>query len=182
MPAAPATDPFDDRIDDPRLQADDPQAILELAQRLESLGREHLPEADRLCAELIARFPDAPQARLAEEARTRIAQQSVRCVDHGEVRAEVVRWIADALAAFAALGPRGRERIALEIAQLGHRGLDIADPEPKYALQSLPGTYCGLHLLAILYAAFRQIDPTIDIGADFLREYELALAAARPRA
>lgn len=179
MAAPPAFDPNPERIDALRLRPDEPDAILELAQLLEALGAAHLPEADRLCAELIARFPHTPQAPLAEEARTRIAQQSIRCADHGELRGEVVRWIADALAAFTALGPRRREQIALEIARLGRQGLDIADPAPKYALQTLPGTYCGLHLLAILYAAFRQIDPTIDIGADFLREYELARAAAQ---
>lgn len=182
MTRPPPIDAEQERIDALRPSAEDPDVILELALRLESLGGEHLPEADRLCADLVARFAGTPQARLAEVARTRIAQQSVRCVDHGELRVEVVRWIADALAAFAALGPRRRERTALEIAQLGRQGLDIADPAPKYALETLPGSYCGLHLLAILYAAFREIDPTIDIGADFLREYEAARAVTGPRA
>ncbi len=113
----------------------------------------------------------------AEAIEERIAQASIRCVDHGDPRQEVLRYIADALAAFDALGPRRTEQIALEIALLGERGLDIADPVPKYALKTLPGTYSGLHLLAIMYTAFRQIDPTIDIGADFLREYEMAQAA-----
>lgn len=161
-----------------RQRPDDPRAILELAQQLEVLGREHLPEADRLCADLIARFPDSPLARQAEEARTRIAQASIRCVNHGELRQEVVHYIADALAAFAALGPRRREEIALEVALLAQHGLDVADPAPNYALKTLPGSYSGLHLLAIMYTAFRQIDPAIDVGADFLREYELARASA----
>lgn len=164
------------RIDVLRQHPDDPQAILELAHCLETLGRERLPEADRLCADLIARFPNSPFVRVAEEARTRIAQASIRCVDHGELRPEVVRYIADALARFDELGPRRREEIALEIALLSQPGFDIADPAPKYSLKTLPGRYCGLQLLAIMYAAFRQIDPAIDIGADFLREYETARA------
>ena len=32
-----------------------------------------------------------------------------------------------------------------------------------------------LHLLAIMYTAFRQIDPTMDTGADFSAEYQAAL-------
>lgn len=172
----PATD---DGIAALRQRCDDPPSILELAQRLAALGSEHLPEADRLCAALIARFPDSPLVRPAEELRTRIAQASIRCVDHGALRDDIVRFIAGALARFDERGPRRREETALEIALLSERGLDIADPAPKYALKTLPGAYSGLHLLAIMYAAFRQIDPAIDIGADFLREYETALASVR---
>ncbi len=173
----PDAEAIEEWIEALRRQADDPEALLELARCLEALGREHLPEADRLCADLVARFPDSPLSLQAEEARTRIAQASIRCIDHGDPRQEVLRHIADALAAFDALGTRRREQIALEVALLGQHGLDIADPVPKYALKTLPGTYSGLHLLAIMYTAFRQIDPTIDIGADFLREYEMAQAA-----
>ena len=170
---------IEDRIATLRRRPDDPQAILALAQCLETLGREHLPEADRLCVELIARFPDSPLVRQAEEARTRIAQASLRCFDHGEMRMEVVQYIAGALRAFDTLGARRREEIALEIALLSQGGLDLIDPAPKYALRTLPGRYCGLHLLAIMYAAFRQIDATIDTGADFLREYEMARAMGK---
>lgn len=162
------------RIDVLRRRPDDPQALLELARCLEALGREHLPEADRLCAELIARFPASTLVPQAEQARTRIAQASLRCVDHGAIRAEVVEFIAGALVEFDRCGPRRCEQVALEIAKLSQQGLDIADPAQKYVLGTLPGRYSGLHLLAILYAAFRRIDPTMDIGADFLREYELA--------
>ena len=65
--------------------------------------------------------------------------------------------------------------IALEIAVLGRAGLDINDSTDKYTLKSLPGKFSGLHLLAIMYTAFRQIDPTMDTGADFAVEYQAAL-------
>ncbi len=45
----------------------------------------------------------------------------------------------------------------------------------KYTLKSLPGKFSGLHLLAIMYTAFRQIDPTMETGADFDAEYKAAL-------
>jgi len=179
VPPAHQTNTIHEQIEALRKQPDDPQSILALVQCLETLGREHLPEADRLCAELIARFPHSPLVRVAEEARTRIAQASLRCFDHGEIRTDVVQYITDALDRFEMLGPRRQEEIALEIAQLSQRGLDIIDPAQKYSLKTLPGNYCGLHLLAIMYAAFRTIDPTIDIGADFLREYEEARLSAK---
>jgi hypothetical protein len=55
---------------------------------------------------------------------------------------------------------------------LGRSGLDINDPDEKYSLKSLPGKFSGLHLLAIMYTAFRQIDPTMDTGADFARRVQ----------
>ncbi len=179
MRATPETTAIAERIEALRQRPDDPQAILQLSQCLETLGREHLPEADRLCADLIARFPNSPLAGAAEAARTRTAQASVRCVDHGELRVDVLQYIVGALALFEQLGPRRRDEIALELAQLSQRGLDIVDPAQKYALKTLAGSYSGLHLLAIMYAAFQQIDPKIDIGADFLREYEMARMPAK---
>lgn len=38
-----------------------------------------------------------------------------------------------------------------------------------------PGRFSGLHLLAIMYTAFRQIDPSMDTGVDFAAEYEAAM-------
>ncbi len=73
------------------------------------------------------------------------------------------------------LGSKKRQEIAFEIALLGQRGLDINDPEQKYALRTLPGKYTGLHLLALMYTAFKQIDPTMDSGADFDAEYKIAI-------
>jgi len=78
-------------------------------------------------------------------------------------------------------GPRRREQVALDIALLGQKGLHIADPVPKYILKSLPGGYSGLPVPSIVLAALRQIDPAIDIGADFPGEYELAQAGANPQ-
>ena len=76
---------------------------------------------------------------------------------------------------FQQLGPQQCRTIALEIAMLGRNGLDINDPTDRYTLQALPGSFSGLHLLAIMYTAFRQIDPTMDTGADFGAEYQAAL-------
>lgn len=84
-------------------------------------------------------------------------------------------YIASALQTFKRLGDKKRHEIALEIAMLGRSGLDINDSEAKYELKSLPGAFTGLHLLAIMYTAFRQIDPSMETGADFGAEYQTAL-------
>ena len=66
-------------------------------------------------------------------------------------------YIAGALQTFTKLGAQKRQVIALEIAVLGRSGLDINDTEDKYTPKALPGKFSGLHLLAIMYTAFRQI-------------------------
>lgn len=58
---------------------------------------------------------------------------------------------------------------------LGRNALDINDPTDKYTLKALAGSLSDLHQLAIMYTAFRQIDPTTDTGADFGAKYQAAL-------
>lgn len=58
---------------------------------------------------------------------------------------------------------------------MGNQGLDINNPDQKYRLKSLPGQFSGLHLLSIMYSAFRQIDPSMDLGMDFESEYKAAI-------
>ena len=95
----------------------------------------------------------------------------------GGFRPDVMMYIAGALDTFDRLGPKKRQEIAFEVALLGQRGLDINDPEQKYTLRTLPGRYSGLHLLALMYTAFKQIDPTMNSGADFDAEYKMAVGA-----
>ena len=94
--------------------------------------------------------------------------------DH-DFRPDVMMYIAGALDTFDKLGAKKRQEIAFEIALLGQRGLDINDPEQKYDLRTLRGKYSGLHLLALMYTAFKQIDPTMNSGADFDAEYKMAV-------
>lgn len=44
----------------------------------------------------------------------------------------------------------------------------------RYLLRSLPGRFSGLHMVYLMYAAFKIIDPTGDIGFDLAKEYALA--------
>ncbi|MBE2244938.1 MAG: tetratricopeptide repeat protein [Burkholderiaceae bacterium] len=157
------------------LMPDDPQSIFGLATALEQLGtREADEEADQLYRRLIEEHPNSPMAEQAEKARTAFAHRQVKSDLVGGFRPDVMMYIAGALDTFKKQGKQKRQAIALEIAILGRGGLDINDPDEKYSLKSLPGKFSGLHLLAIMYAAFRQIDPTMDTGADFAAEYKAA--------
>ena len=111
----------------------------------------------------------------AEQSRTAFGNKRLKAGSVGGFRPDVMMYIAGALQTFKLLGPAKRQAIALEIAMLGRLGLDINDPADKYKLKSLPGKFTGLHLLAIMFTAFRQIDPTMETGADFGAEYQAAL-------
>jgi len=158
------------------LMPDDPQSIFGLATALEQLGTPDADEeADQLYRRFIEEHPNSPMVERAEKARTAFAHRQVKSHSVGGFRPDVMMYIAGALDTFKKQGVQKRQAIALEIAILGRGGLDINDPDKKYSLKSLPGRFSGLHLLAIMYTAFRQIDPSMDTGVDFAAEYEAAM-------
>ena len=64
---------------------------------------------------------------------------------------------------------------------LGMKGFDVNDSTQKYQLRSLPGRFSGLHMVCLMYAAFKIINPTADIGFDLANEYAGETDEARPR-
>ena len=67
------------------------------------------------------------------------------------------------------------QKVGFEIGLLGQQGIDPTNPDKKYTLKSIPGKeFTGLQLLAYMYAAFQVIDPFLDTGLDFKKEYEAA--------
>jgi tetratricopeptide (TPR) repeat protein len=155
----------------------DPQATYGLAAAYEEVGGdENRSAADELYQVVIDRWPGSQIAELAREARTRFAQQSVKTAVGGGIRPDVVMYIRGALDTFAEVGAKRTQEIAFEVAMKGQEGLDINNPEQKYALKTLPGNFSGLHLVAIMYAGFKQLDPSLDGGIDFSAEYEAAKA------
>jgi hypothetical protein len=67
------------------------------------------------------------------------------------------------------------QKVGFEIAMLGRQGIDPSNSEKKYHIDSIPGKeFTGLQLLAYMYAAFQVIDPFLDTGMKFKKEYETA--------
>lgn len=158
------------------LMPDDPQSIFGLATALEDVGTDEADEeADAVYQRFILEHPSSPMAAQAEKSRSAFAHKRLKSRSVGGFRPDVMMYILDALKTFKRVGPEKRRQIALEIAVLGRSGLDINDPDSKYKLKTLPGTYSGLNLLAIMYSAFHQIDPKMEVGADFSAEYAAAI-------
>lgn len=159
-----------------KMMPDDPQSIYGLALALEDVGTDDADEeADALLQRFILEHPSSPMAEQAEKARTAFAHKRLKSRSVAGFRPDVMLYIVEALKTFKRVGSAKRREIALEIAVLGRSGLDINDPDCKYKLKTLPGVYSGLHLLAIMYSAFRQMDPKMQTGVDFSAEYRAAL-------
>ncbi len=92
-----------------------------------------------------------------------------------------VWFLLDALKRYARMDVEQVREIAFEIGMLGRSGLDFADPEPKYPLQTLPGeTFTGLQLMCLMHAGFKRLAPEqetgMDLDAPFLTALELFTA------
>ncbi len=113
---------------------------------------------------------------LVDLAKARLTEKSEKALrSSGDVRPDVVQYMRDALERFKSMEVTQIQNLALELAVLGNKGLNINDPTRKYQIQAWPGEYTGLHLISIMYAAFRQFAPDTDIGIDLSKEYGIAL-------
>lgn len=156
---------------------DDQQAAFGVAMVLDRIGGDdERAEADELYQMIISKWPGSRVAEMAREARTKLAHQDMRAAVGGGLRPDVVMYLAGALDRFDKMKPAEVQALAMEIAIKGQSGLDINDPEQKYTLKSLPGQFSGMHLVSIMYAAFKRIAPDLDGGIDLSKEYEAALA------
>ena len=67
------------------------------------------------------------------------------------------------------------KKVGVEIGLLGRHGIDPENHDKKYILKSIPDKeFNGLQLLAYMYTAFQVIDPFLDTGMNFKKEYEAA--------
>lgn len=153
---------------------EDQQGLLGLGQALEALG--NLEEADESYSKSISLGPNTQAGSVAKEARTRLAHRTMREAIAGGERPDVVMYCLGALERFESLPSSKVQAIGFEIAILGMKGLDINDPTQKYTLKSLPGKFSGLHLVSLMYVAFKDIAPDKSVGIDLSREYAAALS------
>ena len=141
-------------------------------------GRALYETGDAAAADLVLERAAAlnPLTELAELARTlrsKIAHANMRGAFGAKPRMDIVEYCLAALKLFAG-SPDKCQAITFEIAMLGRQGLDINNPDIKYTLKSLPGTFSGLQLVSYMYVGFKRLSPTADAGIDLSREYKQA--------
>jgi len=153
---------------------EDQAARFGLAQCLLALGRSS--DADTQFARVIETSPLTEIAEQARQARTRLAEASLRSATAGQPRADVVEYCLDGLKRFTAMEREGLKAAVYEIAMLGRAGFDTNDPRKKHRLQSLPGEFSGLHLVSLMYTGLRLLKLDASVGMDISREFEAAKA------
>lgn len=146
-----------------------------LATALELTGvPENVIEADHRYQELFLRWPDSPAATLARDAHSKISVKRLQGGSSSRIRPDVVLYLSGAIKRFEDLGIEKAREVGMEIALKGQTGLDIHNSATRYTLDSLEGSFSGLHLLAIMYAACKVLNTEADLGVDFQLEYAAA--------
>jgi tetratricopeptide (TPR) repeat protein len=112
-----------------------------------------------------------PSAEVAREGRTRVAHRTFRRRGGAGQRPDAVMYCLDALEQLSTMPDDQVLRISQEIAILGTRGLDVNDPERRYQLRNLGGSFSGLQLVCLMFAGFHRVAPGTDIGFDLSAEY-----------
>lgn len=152
------------------LNPKDQQAWFGLAQSLERQGR----TADAYRAyRKVNDINSRPQ--LAEMARSALQALAYK-VASGIERPDAVMYCLDAIERFEKILRSQVRRIAFEVATLGTKGFDVNSAAQKYRLKSLPGGFCGLHLVCLMYVGFKIVAPEKNIGFDLAKEYAAAEA------
>ncbi|HTW93044.1 MAG TPA: tetratricopeptide repeat protein [bacterium] len=147
---------------------DDPLSLYGLGLCL--FKQEQFEEADKYLRRYLA-LGKLPQTEDAKEMRREILNRDLHQQD---LRPDAVFYCLGALELFKDKPDEYVREVTFEIGLLGRSGLDVNNPDRKYRLKCLPGEFSGLHLVSIMYVGFRRIDPSVDVGMDFAREYVAA--------
>src|ERR1035437_7734311 len=107
---------------------------------------------------------------LAELGRNRITELGFRQAG-GLLQPYVLSFCGEALRLFDGMSKDEVQRITVEIAMLGTKGLSVNNPVAKHTLRTVPGKFSGLRLLCIEFVGFKMIDPSVDLGLDIFAEY-----------
>lgn len=131
-----------------------------------------LTKADQYLKKTIEIEPTSSLSELAKDLLRKIAELSLK---EKFFRTDAMFYCIHALNLFDKVGLTETQKISFEIALKGRQGLDINNPEKKYTLDSLEGTFTGLQLVSYMYVGFKLIAPHKDIGIDLSEEYNMAL-------
>jgi tetratricopeptide (TPR) repeat protein len=161
------------------LDPSDQQSLFGLAEAV--FGLKRFEDADGLYRRVIKLDPTSDIAELAEKRLSKLAHDTFRSRTPGLERPDAVMYLLSAVEKFETMPPLDVQKIGFEIATQGMKGLDVNDSEQKYQLRSLPGRFSGLHMVCLMFAAFKIIAPGEDVGFDLSKEYALALEMKRDK-
>lgn len=151
------------------LDANDPQALYSQAKIYQQLG--NLSEADKFFKKIIDNGVNDQIISLAKQDRTKIADNEL--LSKG-IRMDAVMYLISALKLFQNLAKEKVKQITFAASIMGMKGFDINNPDKKYYFKELEKECTGLQMLCYMYAGFQIIDPTLSVGIDLAKEYNMA--------
>ena len=149
---------------------DDPFTVYGLGVTYQELG--DLENANKWFRKTLEM--DAPP-KIQELAKDGLREIAMKNLKSKGFRADAVFYCLGAINFFKNKSMKEIQDISFEIGLKGRSGLDINDPQRKYQIISMPGTFTGLQLVCYMYVGFRLIAPERDIGIDLSDEYRAAL-------
>ena len=111
-------------------------------------------------------------ADLAKDLTREIAEINLKAKGF---RTDAMFYCLGALQYFAGKESDKIREVAHEIGFKGMQGLAINDPEKRYTLKTMEGSFTGLQLVSYMYVGFQIIDSSQDVGIDLSAEYQAAL-------
>jgi tetratricopeptide (TPR) repeat protein len=131
-----------------------------------------LDKADKYFKIAIDQDESTKIAGMAKDLMREIAEINLKAKGF---RADAMFYCLSALQFFKDKTPEQVRQVAFEISMKGRQGLDVNNPDKKYMLDSMDGSFTGLQLVSYMYVGFKMIDPKQDIGLDLSEEYKQAL-------
>ena len=111
-------------------------------------------------------------AELAKDITREIAEINLKAKGF---RTDAMFYCLGALQFFTGKKSEEIRAVAYEIGLKGMQGLAINDPDKRYTLETMEGSFTGLQLVSYMYVGFKIIDPSQDVGMDLSAEYQAAL-------
>lgn len=130
-----------------------------------------IANSDRYLRKTMEIDPSGSLSEMAKDLMREIA--ALRLKEQG-FRTDAMFYCISAINLFDRVGMAETKRITFEIGMKGQQGLDINNPDKKYTLNSLNGTFTGLQLVSYMYVGFKRIAPEMDAGIDLSEEYDMA--------
>jgi len=158
------------------LNTDDPFTVDGLGVTYQEIG--DFENADK-CFRKTLEMNAPPQ--IQELSKDGLREIAVKHFKSKGFRADAVFYCLGAINFFKKKSMKEIQAISFEIALKGRSGLDINDPQKKYQIISMPGTFTGLQLVCYMYVGFKLIAPERDIGIDLSNEYRDALRLSEER-
>lgn len=151
------------------IEPDEPSGLITAAMIYKELGKNN--DAKKLLKKIIENGIDDKYIKQAQELITKLTSDDFK---KDTIRMDAVMYLVSAIKEFEEMPIEKIRDITFNIGLQGQYGFSIGDAEVKYRIEALDKTCTGLQMVCYMYAGFKIIEPGLDIGFDFSKEYEVA--------